>query len=279
MSVGTFIPSYNRPMQLLVLLESIFEFDDGMLLQNVHVRYQGSTELHQKAYQRLIEHPVCEFIDIQPKKGLSEDMLEVMTNENFKYFNIITDDSIFYKSFNITCDDLDDFLTEEVNHFGFRLGNNTTQIDYCNPNLHDVLDAKQAGPFLKFKWPQHGNHYGHAAALDGSLFNREWILQKTLESCGLGFDYRAWECKVNDIMKIWPVRQYALCSPISSLVNIPANQVTDGQQVKNGVHHPYTIDELSQKFLDGYKIDLESLSKNKIVSVQQEIPFEFIKDE
>lgn len=277
--IGTFIPSYNRPMQLLALLESIFKFDRCHLIPNIHVRYQGSTELHQKAYNKLLEHPICEKVDIKPKKGLSEDMLEVMGNTKYKYFNIITDDSIFYRSFCIQYEDIDDFLTDKVNHFGFRLGTNTTQIDYCNPNLHDKLDYKTAGPFLKFKWPQHGNHFGHAAALDGSLFNREWILSKTLESCGLGFDYRAWECKVNDIMKIWPVRQYALCPINSLLVNVPSNQVTSGQQVKNGVHYPYTIDDLSNKFLDGWKIDVDAIAKNKIVSVQQEIPFEFIKND
>lgn len=277
--IGIFIPSYNRPMQLLALLESIFKFDNYNLLRNIHVRYQGSTELHQKAYQKLLELPICEYIDIKSKKGLSDDMLEVMTNPRYKYFNVITDDSIFYRKINISYEDIDDFLTDEVNHLGFRLGKNTTQIDYCNPDLHDSLNHTIVGPLLKFKWTQHGNHYGHAAAIDGSLFNREWILQKTLESCGLGFDYRAWECKVNDIMKIWPVKPYALCPINSVLVNVPANQVTDGQQVKNGINHPYTINELSQKFIDGFKIDLDAIAKNKIVSVQQEIPFEFIKND
>lgn len=277
--IGVFIPSYNRPAQLLALLESIFKFDNHNLLRNIHVRYQGSSDLHNKAYTKLLEHPICEHIDIKPKQGLSIDMLETMSDPKYKYFNIITDDSVFYRDINISYEDIDDFLTDEVNHFGFRLGGNTTQVDYCNPEEHQYLDFKLAGPFMKFKWTQHQSHYGHAAAIDGSLFNREWVLKKTLESCGLGFDYRAWECKVNDIMKIWPIRQYAICPVHSVLVNVPSNQVTEGQQVKNGVHYPYSTNELSNKFLDGWKIDINKLSKNKIVSVQQEIPFEFIKND
>ena len=87
--LSVFIPSYNRPTQLLALLESLQKYNN-CLFENIHVRWAATNDISQKAYLKLLEHPICEFVNIKPKKGLSEDMLEVMSNPQYKYFNIIT---------------------------------------------------------------------------------------------------------------------------------------------------------------------------------------------
>lgn len=275
--LNIFIPSYNRPLQLLALLESFKKYNHCLSCK-IHVRYEGSTDLTRQAYKKLLDHPIVEDIDFQPKKGLSLDMLEIMRNTSDKYFAIISDDSIFYRPFCLKEDDFDDFMTDEVNHFTWRLGFNTTQVDYINPNEHHDLIGDKIGPFIKFNWVNHSGHHGHPVGLDGYLFNREWILNQTLKNVGESFDYRRWECIVGAYIKNTRERPYSLCLPNSVLVNSPNNIVVDCNTTRNGVIHPYSTDELARKFLDGYKIDIKSINKNNINSVQIELPFQFIKE-
>lgn len=280
--LGLFIPSHNRACQLYALIESIKLYDNCELYKNIHIRWSATSELQKLAYKKLLESDIVEGIDIQPKCGLSlsRDMYPIMENNKYTYFSITTDDSLFYRLFCITLDDLDDFMSADVNHLSFRIGFNTNIVDYSNPEQKEYLkDWKRIGKLIKFQWIYNTGHLGYPCAIDSSIWNREYILNMTQQACGLNFDFRYFECRLHEHLKIFSKKHYGLCLPESALVNIPVNMVSDGPYCKNGVQYSYTIDILAQKFLDGYKIDITEIGKHDINSVQMELPFRFIKYE
>jgi hypothetical protein len=281
--IGVFIPSYNRPMQLHALLESITLHDKANLLANIHVRYQGTTTALANGYVHVKNNEAFRHIDFKNKSpnGLGYDMLEVMGNSSYKYFVVITDDSLFYRDFTLPYEELDRAMTDDINHLSFRLGYNTEVIDYTNPiEKHFLKINNQFFPnLLQFNWTNHTNHYGYPCALDGTLFNRVDILNYTLQSVGASFDYRKWECKVNELICQPLSKPYALCFEQSVLVNSPNNMVSDGPYCKNGEVHKYTVEELNSKYLAGEKIDIRAIDSDSIVSVQQELPLKFIKND
>jgi hypothetical protein len=289
--IGVFIPSYNRPLQLHALLESIILRDKAGLLSNIHVRYQGTTTALANSYVHVKNNEAFRHIDFKNKsdKGLGYDMLEVMGNSKYKYFCVITDDSLFYRDFNLEYSQLNYlFNICDLNHFTFRCGLNTIIVDYINQEYKEYLksspltDSDRTGcsPTERiFDWTKHTNHYGFPCALDGTLFNREHILKYTLESVGVDFDYRKWECKVNELMRSKIEKPVAACFKESVLINSPNNMVSDGPYCKNGEVHKYTVEELNNKYLAGEKIDIRAIDPNSIVSVQQELPLKFIKND
>lgn len=266
-------------MQLHALLESILEFDNGRLCSHITVTYQGITSELQAGYEKLVKNPLFNCITFKPKSGsLSRDMLEVMGKEHADYFGVITDDCIFYRNFYLPESELDFLMHEKVNHLTFRCGFNTKVVDYMNPSYTEELKGRQiTHDIVEFCWPSHNNHYGFPCALDGTVFNKQHILDATLSSVGIDFDYRRWECKVNEKLRATQDKPYALCFETSVLVNSPNNMVVENLYCKNGLQHKYTIEELNQRYLDNEKINIYKIKETKIDSVQMEVPFHFVK--
>ena len=278
--LSIFIPSYNRPMQLHALLESIQEFDLASTIEKVFVAYKGETPELAAGYEKLVANRKFSWVRFAKKsdKGLGFDFLSVASKEEYPYFGTITDDSVFYRPFYLSYDKLREMITDQVNHFTFRLGYNTKVIDYARPELiHELNGEEMSRGYIRFKWREHSNHYGYPCALDNSIYDRKFIFDTILKTCGVDFTYRGFESKVGEYLKNSVPKSYACCLKTSSLVNIPCNQVITDLVCQNGVQYPYSVEELNRKYLDGYTIDLSCINPETVVSVQHEIPFSFIK--
>jgi hypothetical protein len=166
-----------------------------------------------------------------------------------------------------------------VAHFAFRCGFNTPIIDYTAPkvetNIHRLQNTTEVtSDIIKFNWFNHTNHYGYSCALDGTLFEREYVLNFTQEAACPNFDFRAWECYCHPYLKK-NGRRDALCFSESALVNVPCNQVSQGEPCQNGVYYSYSEEELNEKYLQGIRVDLSKIDFSGVNSVQQELEFPF----
>ena len=281
--IKTFIPSYNRPMQLHALLESILMYDQGELFNNIEIRYKASTPEIQLGYDKIINSIQIPFwaIKILPESNSRYKDIMSSFDEPSDFWAMTTDDSIFYREFHLNELQLDKVLMSDVDHFSFRLGLNTTTIDYSKPQEQHYLSGQEIDfGLMRFYRPNHQGHYGHPFAVDSYLSRTEYVKNMILKVCSpSGFDYRSLECRMSDYMRSTNNRPFTVCPKQSWLVNSPSNMVSDGPYLKNGVQHKFTVEELNQKYLDGYKIDIEAIKPNSIHSVQQELAFEFIKND
>lgn len=276
--IKLFIPSYNRPCQLKALLESIVKHDKYLFFNKIEIYYQGTTEKLNAGYEKLKNQYFGLHTEFIPKSGNHySDVMNSM--ENCDYWAITTDDSIFYKKIHLTRAKLDKLMRSDVNHFSFRLGYNTTTIDYANPDEKHYLSGKEECGIVRFHWQNHVGHYGHPFAVDSFLTNADYMKQLVIKSCSSDhFNYRYFECKIGEYLRMNNNRPFALCFPESVLVNSCNNMVADAPYLKNGIVHPFTIEDLNEKWLEGYKIDINCIDKIKIDNVQMELPFEFIKE-
>jgi hypothetical protein len=282
--IKLFIPSYNRPCQLHALLESLEKYDKNNIIDVAHVFYQGTTEALQLGYEKLIKNKEFDWVVFEPKSGNHYKDVMKSLEWDFDYWTVTTDDSVFYRDFSLNIDDLNKSFTDSVNHLSFRLGYNTTTIDYSNPDEKHYLTSTTGSKLsnehglVQFYWPRHVGHYGHPFALDSFLTKTGYMRQLMIQGCSpAGFDYRYMECKLGDYLRMNQNKPLALCFEQSVLVNIPSNKVCSGPYLKNGVIHPYTTEELNQRYLDGEKIDIVAIGKNNIDNVQMELPFNFIQ--
>lgn len=283
MTIKLFIPSYNRPCQLHALLESLILHDQNNLFSNIEVRYKASTPEIQAGYEKLISSVQIPFLAIKFLPKQSSHYKDVMSSfdEPSNFWAMTTDDSIFYRDFEHHESHFDKVLGSDVDHFSFRLGLNTTTIDYLNPKEQHYLSGQEIDfELLRFYRQNHQGHYGHPFAVDSYLSRTEYIKNLLLKVCSPAeFNYRYLECKMSDYIRSTNNRPFTICPKQSWLVNSPSNMVSDGPYLKNGVQHKFTVEELNQKYLDGYKIDVEAIDPNSIHSVQQELAFQFIKNE
>ncbi len=278
MTIKLFIPSYNRPIQCNALLESLKLHDKMGLFGKIEVCYEGTTDRLKEGYKKLVEEQSSDKIKFIPKSGNHySDVLSSL--EECDFWSVSTDDSIIYRNFELTEEQLDKHFINTVNHFSLRLGYNTITIDYENPaEKHYLNGDKLDNNLVRFYWPNHSCHYRHAFALDSFVSRSEYVKQLIIRSCSPSdFGYRYFECKMNEYINMHSNKPFALCFRNSVLVNVPSNKVNDGPYLKNGVIHPYSVDELNDKWLDGYKIDINTIKEEEIDNVQMEIKFEFIK--
>jgi hypothetical protein len=275
MTIKLFVPSYNRPAQLYALLESIIKYDEIGIIKEILVCYQGTDYYFEEGYKEVKKH----FKNVTWVKKSGSHYKDVMNSleGDSPFWGVSTDDSVFYRPFDLTNEELEQVFTNDVNYLSFRLGYNTTTIDYSNPDEKHFLSGSKTGKLVKFYWTNHVGHYGHPFALDSFVTRTEHMKTLMIKACSpAAFDYRAMECKMSDYLRMNPNKPFALCFDKSVLVNVPSNKVCDGPYLKNGVIHPFSTEELNYKFLAGEKIDIEDIINHNIDNVQMELAFKFI---
>jgi len=251
----------------------------GDIFDDVHVYYLGTTPELAQGYEKLIEENLSDRVQWHPKKTLNGDMLEVLSNTDYEYVTIVTDDCIFYRPVGLTKSEIDGVFDDIVNHFTFRCGTNTNVIDYMNHDLTHTLNYDQIEDnVIRWNWTEHTDHYGYPCALDASMFKRDYLYWFTMNALPEQWDYRKWECDCHQfLLQNHGSRKMAIGTSISSVVNVPCNMVSTGPYCKNGEQHSYTTEELNDKYLNGEVIDLKNTDFSNVVSVQQELQFKFRK--
>lgn len=251
--------SRDRPMQLDLLLTSLEQNAPGIF--DVTVISHTRQEVFQEGYAICAqEHSEVRFM---VEDGLTYQVRSLALGPELVTF--FTDDDVLYRPLASIPDLYEDWIC-----FSLRLGDNTT---YCYP-----LDCEQPRPAASFDhpviwaWEQYEGDFGYPMSLDGHVFRGQDLLP-ILHTRHFSNPNWLEEILTRDAKTIG--RPLMACFHESRLVGLPLNRVNETTPNRNGDTHPYSVQELNDRYLSGERIDLTALDFSDIRGAHQEIPLVF----
>lgn len=279
--------SKNRACQLDLLLRSIRK--NLPIFDRILILYTYTSDDFKKGYE-VLRYKHYNTIYLLKQTDFKKNTIQLI-NDSSEMVCFFVDDNIIYRK-NDTKPKYIKHLFINIEDFGcfsFRLGFNTiVQNPYSNPprtiqinqpikqinfTVQDENTQHQKCDCSVYVWewdklPHIGNNFGYGFSVDGHIYSKDVLLKS------LDFDFdnpNAFEGRF-DTKNIPGIM--ACCSR-SSVVNNPLNLVGSSNNAA-GKFYGHTLEELNDKFLDGKKISLESISKNNIIGCHQEMKIELI---
>ena len=246
--------SYNRPLQLYALLESLQTYVTG--LTATHILYRADSDAFEAGYEQVKkEFPFVHFLrqsTIHPRADFKEHTLSFINNakENFLLFavdDIIVKDYVDLK----TCADL--LEKHDAYAFYLRLGKHT---DYCYAeNKYQGIPLLSSVSDQVFSW-NFGDglcDWNYPQTVDMTLYRKADLIYMLP---GLYFD------TPNIFENEWagcvrPLKSQGLCFEHSKIINLPLNSVQPDWE--NRHMHFATAEEFLTLFNQGLKIDIRPL--------------------
>lgn len=268
--IAALVFSRDRAMQLDLLLRSL-----PALLEPVYVIYMPTSEKHLHAYQRCAsEHREVEwFSERWQSKGLPELARDFLADTTLACF--LTDDSVFYRQ---PRKPLKLRLSPSVLCHSFRLGLNTR---WCYPHARSQqvpagVNTKQVMGEIDWAWEGADGDFGYPGSVDGHVF-RASHLRRALLTCREDANPNM----IEEHLERWVCARLAAEYPLmtaeaeSSLVGIPVNRVNQTHPNRCGDRHPFSEDDLCQRYIAGERIALDQLDTSDVRGAHQEIQFVF----
>jgi len=250
--------SYNRPIQLYALLESLDCYTTG--LHEVHVIYRSTTSQYENAYQEVMrDFPFVIFHKQgpNPRQDFKPLTLKATFDSPSEYIIFAVDD-IIVKDF-IDIEKSIDIL-KESNAYGFyfRLG---YSLNFCYP-----VNRPQAIPHLTkihpdvYTWHLKTGQYdwGYPHTVDMTLYRKKDIEHdlRTINYYAPNTLEGYWAGRTQKIKK---ENRIGLCHKETKIVNLPLNRVQN--EARNRHMNSQTPKELLAIFNQGLKIDITPLFK------------------
>ncbi len=269
-TVDLIIFSFDRPMQLYALCESIEHHIQG--LESTTVIYRASNDAFDTAYNQVKQRfASINFIrqGPQPSKDFKPLLISSLRSGRSPYVCFAVDDMIVKKDIDLT--EVTQAL-EQTNAYGFflRLG---THISFCY-----MLNQKQPLPqytkvsdnILTWSFKDGIHDWNYAHTVDMTIYRKKDLILDFLI-----MDYT----NPNTLEATWARKaqliqhKTGLCYQASSVVNIPMNLV---QEVCN--NHSmlsWTAEQLLEKFNNGLKFDIVPLDGilNESCHIAYTLPF------
>lgn len=272
-----FIPSKDRPQQLRLLLKSMELYLSPEFMADIFVCYAYSNDEFKAGYDKLFAEKKWK-IRLAHESSPKSTIDYICSLDPELNLLLLTDDSVFYQPCKLSLEDLkyfnDNYLT-----FSLRFGENTTIIDYLNPQSREKWAYTTDKGLMDWSWKEHkSGHVSYPIGLDGSIIKIKNLKKLTREV--ERNNYRQWEGNISALAKRFEVPIRTLAYKRSCVVNNPVNQVVDAGVLKNGIKFNYPLKTLNDLYInDGIIIDVRrTLPRSDTVnSVQMEFPFFFRK--
>ncbi len=246
--------SFNRPLQLFSLLESMQKYMTG--INETHVVFRAGTDQFLKGYE-IVKEQFPTIIFHQQGSDPSADFKPLTLKAAFESpaeYLLFAVDDIVVKDAVALAECTQALEKHDAYCFYLRLGKNT---HYCY-----AMDRSQGVPSLNkesnaiYSWQlgQSSFDWAYPHTVDMSLFRKRDI-EGDLRTLSYNAPNRlegAWVSTARRVM-----RRKALCFDQSKIVNLPLNLVQE--YCKNRVMHEYSAEQLLEKFLEGYKMDITPL--------------------
>lgn len=245
--------SRARPMQLDLLLTSLERNAPGVFDVNVIWYKDDFSEGYTTCAE---EHLDYNFI---VEDDLTYQVCSLLRDDGLVTF--FTDDDVLYRRF------LGLELGDDEICFSLRLGLNTT---FCYPHARQQKVPSKRGHRLRWNWMMADGDFGYPMSLDGHVFWAPDLFPV------LGrFTTPNWLELM--LMRAAPSidKSWMVCSLESHLVGIPANRVNTDMPNRNGDFHPYSVQELNDRYMCGERIDLDALDFSDIRGAHQEMELLF----
>lgn len=252
--------SKNRACQLDALLESIRLFSSH-LFESIIIFWKGTEPDYIRAYDKLISDKWKMGLWLNEKETSFELFVkDTVTNTPYEHVCFLVDDDIFYRPCPVI-----------INKFPFslRLGLNTK---LCQPlGVEQRTPVIATGNGFHWNWSEMGaGDFSYPFSLDGTIYRREHI-STLINATGFSNPTQL-EAGVDAQAYALPFR-LMYCDTHSSLVNVPANRVSDNSN--NPITSDWTPHLLNQKYLEGYRIDLSKMDFSHIIAAHQGVDYEF----
>jgi hypothetical protein len=269
--INTIIFSFDRAMQLELLLESIVQYDRDRILK-IHVVFCCSSKIYKKAYWQLQEcYPHFEWIEEtvynkpkwnfdfsfsywhniywwlknnrlkQKRSDFKQVVMQILSHCDEKFVMFLTDDSLFYRELHIPPQLLKKLLTQAVTcSFSLRHG--------IHLESEDCVQLNEA-----IEWNVYRNDFstdwGYPFSVDGHIYNK-----KTIQKIARRIVFNNPNTLEGNIACY--VRERKLFSQVfamksSCLVGFELNRV---QTVVDNHHKGISQEKLNKYFLDGYRL-------------------------
>lgn len=254
--VDTIVFSYNRPMQLYALLESMYKHMTVGRGQT-YVLCRIDNDAYAAAYKIVQEEfPDVHFIrqGNRPKHDFKPLLLEIFSRTMTDYIMFAVDDIIVKDTVDL-CEAVAALaVTPQAYGFYLRLGSNiknsyASQLPGAVPRLHTITDTVVAwiiqSASADWKYPH---------TVDMTIYRKGTIASylKELPYSGPNTFEGHWSSAA--LPSKYPL---GLCYITSKIVNIPYNRVQD--VFPNLYMHEKTTDELLYLFISGKKIAIDDL--------------------
>ncbi len=269
------IYSFDRPLQLYSLLESIHNYVAG--LGTITVIYRTSNEQFEAAYQE-IKNEFCaitmEKQSLNPRADFKKLTMQAVFKNPHKYILFAVDDIIVTDYIDVSKSIV---LLQEHQAYGFyfRLGKNLTHCYAFNSRQNLPPFKEVESDVFAWQFSRGQLDWGYPNTVDMALYKKEDIIPYIV-----GIPYYS----PNSFEGCWASKdaaiknRYGLCHSHTKIVNIPLNVVQ--QEAKNRNMNLFTSDQLLKVFIDGKKIDIYQLYKidNKAVHMEYKPTFINRKD-
>jgi len=266
--------SKDRACQLHLLLESLQINDPYKVFDDVHVIYTNTSDEFDKGY----DITAREFPDVEfHKQGLfKQDVMDLLHSCESKLMSFFVDDIILYRKIAFTEQDINDlFIANDTSLacMSLRLGSNVRILYQQNRTMYQPTFSENGGfyiwnrrtaPFLE--------NYNYPMSVDGHIFRTE----EMRKYAALVFFNNPNEFESNLTLEWAKIVPPLMACPIRSvIVNSPINRVQDQYRNKFGTVFSFSTKGLNDKYLDGKRIDLDSINPEKIVASHQELEVKF----
>lgn len=278
LSADMVIYSYNRPLQLEALLESIKKYVSG--LNTTTIIYRSEEERFNNAYKQL-SNKFRDFNFVkQDKNNFKELVIKYAFKTSSQYIIFGVDDIIVkdYIELNKCIQAL-----EETDAYGFflRLGKNITYSYMCNTKLEAPKGVKLGKKIGNCKFDQtiyawqfkYGRaDWGYCNCNDMTLYNKNKIVNSLQKINFNSPNYEEpWSFLINEFKE-----EVGLCFENSKIINIPLNLVQT--ELPNNKHmNLYSVQELLQMFQNGWRIDIDKFYKFNNNSPHEDVKPNFIR--
>lgn len=269
--------SFNRPLQLYALLESIEQKVVGYDAISVICRSESDFD---QAY-KIVEARFPEVAFYYQPPGQSEafrtfrpmvlGLLYGKYGSSSEYFLFAMDDIIVTDTIDLRAGE--QLLNEryDIHGFFYRLGKNITRHALPRPGRNRIPRLQDLGDdIFCWKFNRATFDWAYPNTLDFTMYRK-----KEFNNACTGKVYHS----PNHLEGVWqsylPNNGIGACHGTSKIVNLCINRVNTTH--RNPILRECSVDYLNHKFMSGLKIDINSLDKDLVESAHQDVPFTFIK--
>lgn len=260
-TVSCLVFSKDRPMQLDACLRSILRH--APYRGSLTVLYRASTERFRRGYEQL--ETDSRVLLVEQSRDFRANVLDAIGGAG-ELLVFHTDDDLFFRT-----PPRAPVLPDGCAAFSLRLGENTT---YCYPFARDqaVPAGERAQDLFAWDWSQAELDFAYPMSLDGHVFDTD-----LLRSLVRGARFR----DPNELERELHLRRhraprYLASFDRSCVVAVPVNVVTESASNRSGGSPELDAAALNDRFLNGERIDLDSLDFTSVRAAHQEIPLAFV---
>lgn len=270
--INCLIFTKNRACQLDLLLESINEYLGTEL--DIHILAKATGEEYEEGYRRLTgRHLVPNFI-WEEDGHFKNQVMAILNSFNHEWTLCFLDDDVV-----VDYIDVAPFLkhiTADINAFSLRMG---THITYCYPKDKPMELPKifmyPDGDLMEWNWSDGSLDWGYPMSLGGNIYRAKWL--KDFWS-GLPF---TGPNLIEGYMAMNPPWQRPnqvsfMKQKVYNVANNLVQTVCKNRYEKNVENDP---DSLNTAYLDGYKIDLGTITGKTYISANGPAEYKLVLGE